>query len=61
MAHTRKSMHVFQGRINISPLPFQGYCSGTWVPRPVSHFLSLFTLNSKGDSPHPTLPPAPSS
>lgn len=61
MAHTRKSMHVFLGRRNISPLPFQGYCPGTWVPRSVSHFPSLLTLNSKGDSPpHPILPPAPS-
>lgn len=51
MAHTRKSMHVFLGRIKNFPLPFQGYCPGTWVPRPVSHFLSLSTLSSRGDQP----------
>lgn len=58
VAHTRKSMHVFLGRVNISPLPFQDYCPGTWVPRPVSHFLSLSTLNSRGTPPtHPTSGP----
>lgn len=44
-------MHVFLGRMNISPLPLQGYCPGTWVPSPVSHFLSLSTVSSKGDLP----------
>lgn len=53
-------MHVFLGRMNISPVPLQGYCPGTWVPSSVSHFLSLSTVRSKGDLPA-SGPPAPNS